>query len=283
MSRSRVEDTPIAQPSEGEDNFTSMSRVLTTSAAFATLTAVEVRLYLALAIRHNGYNNGEIVLGVAKAVEETGICRQKVMPAFHRLEELGLIVRRYMGKLLKDKQGRISGASEKRASEWEITDFHTWDAPIGTEDRRKIPAARTFADWSPSAQAIVPGSRSPDLPKPRTGATKVPAKPRSTTKARTAVKRPASVSATKAAPSTPSRSQRSEPAIPKPASPDPQPEPENRTYGLDDILRDDERFLARTGKPRPPTQSRPDGRWWHLGKPITTEQAMAIESADVPF
>lgn len=285
MTRPRIENTPIPQPIEGEDNFTSISRMLASSAAFGTLTPVEMRIYLAIAIRHNGFNNGQIVLGVAKAVEETGICRQKVMPALRRLEDLGLIVRRYMGKLLKDKEGRISGASEKRASEWEITDFHTWDKPIGSKDRKMISASRNYADWSPEKQEIVPGHWSKNLPKPRAGAsaskpksaTRVPSKPKSP------IRRPASVSATKPAPSAPSRSQRSEPAIPETASPELQRRPGQRTYDLDEILRDDASWLARHGTPRPPTQSRPDGKWYHLGKLITEAQADALIVEEVPF
>lgn len=268
--------TPVSQPSDEKDLFTSLSRVLTSSPAFALLTAVEVRLYIALAVRHTGRNNGQIVLGSAAASAEIGCSKPTVLAAFHRLEQLGLVIRRYKGKLLPGANGKISGGSERRASEWELTDFHTWN---GDE---MVPAARTYTDWCPKAQAIVPGKRSKSLPKPRAGASKAKPATRVPSRPKSPIRRPASVSPTSAS-SAPPRSQRSEPTIPEPASAAPQRQPDDRTYSLDDILRDDERFLARTGKPRPPTQSRPDGKWWHLGKPITTDQAMAIEAADVPF
>ena len=167
MSRPAARSTPPARQSEDKDLFTSLSRVLTSSAAFAAMTPVEMRLYISLAVRHTGKNNGQIVLGSRDAAEDVGCNRKTAMAAFLRLEELGIIVRRYKGKLLKDDKGNISGASERRASEWELTDFHTW------EGDEMVPASRTYTDWSPKAQAIVPGSRSPTLPKPRAGAKKL--------------------------------------------------------------------------------------------------------------
>lgn len=284
MTRPRNDNTPVPEVREGEDAFTQLSRALTTSPAFATLTAVQMRIYLAIAIRHNGYNNGQIILGVAKAVEETHISRRPVMAAMNRLEELGLVIRRCKGKLLKDENGRISGASQKMASEWEVTDFHTWNAPMVAEDRQKVPPSRLFLRWSVEKQALDLSVRTT----PSTIPTRVPNKPKSTRKS--GISRPASVSATKTASRAPSRSPTQRPANPAPVSAAPITSPGPRQLlpfdpdrEREEILRDDEAWLTRHGSPRPPTQSRRTGVWYYLGERIPAAMAEAMVDDDVPF
>lgn len=167
MSRSRLETTPIQQPSPEKDNFTSFSRVLTTSPAFNELKGIELRLYMALAIRHDGYNNGKIVLGARDAAKELRVSKNTVLPCFRRLVELGLIIRRVKGEIYLDKTGKVSADSERIASEWEITDYNTW------EDTTQVPAKRTYMDWCPKTGQIVEGSRPKNLPKPRMNGTTI--------------------------------------------------------------------------------------------------------------
>lgn len=167
MTRSRLQTTPVQPPSPDKDTFISLSRALMTSPAFSALKPLEARLYLALIVRHDGYNNGKIVLGVRDAAKELSVSKTTILPAFNRLVELGLIVRKVKGEIYLDTNGKVSADSERKASEWEITDYNTW------EGDKQIEAKRTYLDWSPEAQAIVAGSRPKNLPKPRMNGTKI--------------------------------------------------------------------------------------------------------------
>lgn len=184
MSRPKQEFTPVYVPKSDEDTFARVSHALLSSMVFMTLPASETKLYMNVVSRFSGTNNGLIVLGAREAAASTEMARNTVMRAFKELERKGFLIRRYMGEIIRGKDGLIGPECERLASEWEITDVHTYDG------ERAMPAKRTYLDFDPTAGnqdpgkgptgAIVAGLRSAMTPQPY----RPKAKARKTTRAK---------------------------------------------------------------------------------------------------
>jgi hypothetical protein len=112
------------------DRFLQLPHFLLTSEAWKSLNPIERTLFIEVAQRYNGQNNGEIGLGVRAAGEALHVRPQTVGNAFHVLVETGFL-----------KVGRDSAFNVKSrlAREWIVTLF-----PHG--DRL---ATRDFMRWRP--------------------------------------------------------------------------------------------------------------------------------------
>jgi hypothetical protein len=113
------------------DRFLQLPHFLLTSEAWKNLNPIERTLFIEVAQRYNGHNNGEIGLGVRAAGEALHVRPQTVGNAFHVLIEAGFL-----------RVGRDSAFNVKSrlAREWIVTLF-----PNG--DRL---ATRDFMHWRPS-------------------------------------------------------------------------------------------------------------------------------------
>jgi len=112
------------------DRFLQLPHFLLTSEAWKSLNPIERTLFIEVAQRYNGHNNGEIGLGVRAAGEALHVRPQTVGNAFHVLIETGFL-----------KVGRDSAFNVKSrlAREWIVTLFPHCDCL----------ASRDFMRWRP--------------------------------------------------------------------------------------------------------------------------------------
>src|SRR5262245_42852387 len=121
---------PIQQPSTNGERFVRIRHCLLRSAAWRSLPADACALYVEIASRYNGRNNGYIAYSIREGAERFRAGRATVHQAQRLLEERGIIVCRKRGSFdIKNRQ--------INASEWELTE-HDCDGR---------PAARTFLNW----------------------------------------------------------------------------------------------------------------------------------------
>jgi hypothetical protein len=127
------------------DRFLQLPHFLLTSEAWKSLSPIERTLFIEVAQRYNGHNNGEIGLGVRAAGEALHVRPQTVGNAFHVLIEAGFL-----------KVGRDSAFNVKSrlAREWIVTLF-----PHG--DRL---ASRDFMHWRPPTAESRKQMRTKPLP-----------------------------------------------------------------------------------------------------------------------
>ena len=114
--------------------FTALHEALQESLAWRALSPAERAVYVELARRYNGLNNGSLFLSVREAGELCNVSKSTAGRALRVLEERGLI------QLVTP-----SGFSRKDrvAAEWRLTFYRC--------DRTKSAAARTFSRWKPEA------------------------------------------------------------------------------------------------------------------------------------
>lgn len=108
--------------------------------AWQSLPSASRALYVELAQRYNGYNNGEISMSVREAARLLHIAKDTATKAFHELEEKGFIRRNVCGSF-----------------NWKIRHATTW---ILTEHSfgDKLPS-KEFARWSPENHEPGPNIR----------------------------------------------------------------------------------------------------------------------------
>jgi hypothetical protein len=106
------------------------------SAAWGSLPAVARALYIEMAERYNGRNNGMISYSVREAAQALGVTKDTANRALRILEERGFIV--------CTKRGAFSLKTTREATTWRLTE-HEADDLVGT-DRR---ASKKFMQWAP--------------------------------------------------------------------------------------------------------------------------------------
>jgi hypothetical protein len=124
--------------SVGSDRYLRLPHFMLSSAAWRSLEALPRALFIEVAAKYNGFNNGAIGLGIREAGAALHVKRQTAVNAFRVLQDRGFLL------LAKE-----SGFDQKRlAREWVVTLF-----PVGDER-----ASMDFMRWQP-----------PDLEKQKLG------------------------------------------------------------------------------------------------------------------
>jgi hypothetical protein len=103
------------------------------TAAWRSLSPAPRAVYVELAQRYNGLNNGEISMSVREVAELVHIAKDTATKAFHELEEKGFIRRAVCGSF-----------------NWKLRHATTWILtahPLG-----ETPATKEFARWSPQQE-----------------------------------------------------------------------------------------------------------------------------------
>jgi hypothetical protein len=116
----------------GMEPFVMLQHYLLDSPAWKTLKPTPQALYVVLARRYNGSNNGRIGLGEREAATELNLAdRRAVRKAFAELEARGFITAAKRGAF------NLKQANDKRATEWALTVYSVGD---------KLPE-KTFMQW----------------------------------------------------------------------------------------------------------------------------------------
>lgn len=120
---------------KGGSKFLKIDNYILNTKAFLSLTSNEVRIWLLLAARYNGGNNGRISLSVREAASLGRMSRTTAQKAFQTLIDKGFIKRRYIGSF-----------SQKcsYASEYELTH-------VGFSNQL---ASKEFASWGAEKNAV---------------------------------------------------------------------------------------------------------------------------------
>jgi len=107
------------------------------SEAWKSLSAVERALYIEVAQRWDGFNNGQIGLGIREAGRAIHVKHTTAGEAFRVLQERGFL------ELAQD-----SSFDQKRlAREWRVTAF-----PMGDYQKPTAPPTRDFCRWCPPSE-----------------------------------------------------------------------------------------------------------------------------------
>jgi hypothetical protein len=120
------------------DRFVALRYLALKSDAWKSLPVGARALYIEIAQRYNGSNNGRITYAVREAVQSLRISQGTASHLLHILEERGFIV--------CTKRGAFSLKTTKDASEWLLTehscddppeharnDFMRWQCPVGVD------------------------------------------------------------------------------------------------------------------------------------------------------
>lgn len=117
--------------------------------AWQSLSPAARSIYVELAQRYNGFNNGEISLSVREAARLVHVAKDTASKALHELETKGFIKRRLCGSF---------NFKLRHATTWILTEFGLDGSPPTKE----------FFSWRPENPEGGPKS-GPSCPKPRTG------------------------------------------------------------------------------------------------------------------
>jgi hypothetical protein len=126
---------------EPGDRWVQLRHWLLKSAAWRSLTGNAAKLYVDLALRYNGNNNGRIPYSVSEAAKVLHVSPQTAMRTFKLLEDRGFI--------RCTKKGAFSLKAAPKASEWRLTAYDNDTPPQH--------ATKDFMRWQPSE---------PDFPTP---------------------------------------------------------------------------------------------------------------------
>lgn len=110
--------------SKREGRFLKLEHFLLHSAAWRALKPVERAIYLELAQRFNGSNNGEISFSVREAADYVHCAKDTATKAFHELETVGFIRRNICGSFDYKK---------RHATTWILTE-HPYQNNPATKD-----------------------------------------------------------------------------------------------------------------------------------------------------
>src|SRR5689334_756669 len=113
---------------KGEPRHVRLYHWLTDSAAWKDLNATARAVYVEIAKRYNGTNNGFIVYSVRQAAEELKIGKTTAAKAFADLQSHGFIVAEQRGAF--HWKIDVSGLRHRPASEWRLTEHHS-DRTVG--------------------------------------------------------------------------------------------------------------------------------------------------------
>ena len=115
----------------GETRFLKLEHWIFKTEAWRSLSAQARAVYIEIAQRFNGSNNGEISLSVREAARFVHIAKDTATKVFHELEEKGFIRRNVCGSF---------NWKLKHATTWILTEHPFNDQP----------ATKDFARWSPT-------------------------------------------------------------------------------------------------------------------------------------
>ena len=118
---------PAARSNQPIERFVMLRHSLLYSERYQNLPAVAQALYVRIAARYNGRNNGQIPYSARDAKKELHIGQYTAYRAFKKLREQDLIIRRKRGSFVRKTQ-------EAKASEWEVTEL----SPARTLEKSKI-------------------------------------------------------------------------------------------------------------------------------------------------
>src|SRR5262245_13895518 len=127
--------------SKKSTRYLQLSHFMLTSPAWRSLDPVPRALFVELAQRYNGFNNGNIGLGLREAARALNVKPHTVGKAFGALQDRGFVV------MTQD-----SGFDHKRlAREWRLTIFSTGDccAP-------NAPPTHDYVHWRPASEKQKP-------------------------------------------------------------------------------------------------------------------------------
>lgn len=122
------------------DRFVKLDHWMLKSPAWRALTPAARALYVELAQRYNGANNGEISLSVREAAAAVNIAKDTASKTFQDLIAIGFIRRRRPGSFTW---------KVRHAATWILTEF-----PVGDE-----PATKDFMRWPPGKSEAGPNPR----------------------------------------------------------------------------------------------------------------------------
>ena len=117
--------------SKTSGKFVMLLDYMTRTEAWRDLRPAEVSIYLLIAMRYNGRNNGHISLSVREAANYAHVAPGTAQKALKSLQEHGFIICRKKGAF-KVKQ--------RHATEWELT--------VWSSDRNKT-ATHDYKKWKP--------------------------------------------------------------------------------------------------------------------------------------
>jgi hypothetical protein len=127
--------------SKKPERYLQLSHFMLTSAAWKSLDPVARALFVELAQRYNGFNNGHIGLGLREAARALKVKPHTVGKAFAALQDRGFVA------MTQD-----SGFDHKRlAREWRITIFPTGDCRAPT-----APPTHDYVHWLPDSEKQKP-------------------------------------------------------------------------------------------------------------------------------
>jgi hypothetical protein len=130
-----------------------LPRYVLESAAWLSLSAQARALYVHLALRYNGRNNGSLAFSVRDAAAECRLAKGTAARAFSELVERGFI---------ELAQAGAFSFKTRHAAEWRLTALPC--------DRTGAPAAKTFTRWRPSdPHRSETRSQTRDTPVPQSG------------------------------------------------------------------------------------------------------------------
>lgn len=134
--------------SVGPPRFLKLEHWIFKTPAWRSLPPASRALYVELAQRFNGSNNGEISLSVREAAQLVNIAKDTSSKSLHELEDKGFIRRHICGSF---------DWKFKHATTWILTE-HPLDGQLATKE---------FASWSPEKSEPGPNSGT-RCPSPRT-------------------------------------------------------------------------------------------------------------------
>jgi hypothetical protein len=137
------------------ERYVSLRYWLLQSSAWRSLPGNARALYVELARRYNGGNNGRIPYSVRQAFQDLHIGKTAAALALQVLQDRGFIVR--------TKKGSFSMKAVRDASEWRLTEY--------PDDLRPNHATKEFMSWQPAEPESnePPKSRTRGLWRDRTG------------------------------------------------------------------------------------------------------------------
>ena len=122
----------------GRKRYVMLRHWLLDSPAWQSLPGNARALYIEMARRYNGSNNGRIPYSAREAAKSLPVSKGTVIRLFKILEERGFIVR--------TKRGAFSRKTIKEASEWRLTECDS-DTPVDH-------ATKDFMRWQPPAEEL---------------------------------------------------------------------------------------------------------------------------------
>lgn len=128
---SRGRGVDVTGRSIGRERFLALPHFMLKCAAWRSLSAIERCLFLEVAARYNGFNNGEIGLGVREAGEAIHVRPQTAGDAFKTLVKTGFL------RLARNSAFNIKS---RLSREWTVTLF-----PVGDERQ-----TCDFMRWAPA-------------------------------------------------------------------------------------------------------------------------------------